>query len=165
MSDYSILSAAATNNGGCINDGKDDGKMMPDQSGILMSRLIEPSVRKIGGGGAVSMSAFQVSTLHYYLLLYSILHCSSTELCLLALLQFSHCTAYHAASTFLPGKQRLLMHCTGWDGKEGLLQSLQGNPPGSEVLTPPLPCLPASFQHANPTETKPKTHGSLIMSH
>lgn len=28
--------------------------------GILMS-LIEPSVRKIGGGGAVSVSAFQVS--------------------------------------------------------------------------------------------------------
>ena len=34
-------------------------KMMPDESGILMS-LIEPSVRKIGGGGAVSLSAFQV---------------------------------------------------------------------------------------------------------
>ena len=41
------------------------GKMMLDQSSILMSRLIEPSVRKIGGGGAVSMSAFQVSTLYF----------------------------------------------------------------------------------------------------
>ena len=61
VSDYSILSAAATNNGGCINDGKDDGKMMPDQSGILMSRLIEPSLWKIGGGGFVSKSAFQIS--------------------------------------------------------------------------------------------------------
>ena len=79
-SDYSILSPATNNGGGACINGKDDGKMMPDQSGILMSRLIEPSVRKIGGGGAVSMSAFQVSTLHYYLLLYSILHCSSTEL-------------------------------------------------------------------------------------
>ena len=151
-SDYSILSPATNNGGACINDGKDDGKMMPDQSGILMSRLIEPSVRKIGGGGAVSMSAFQVSTLHYYLLLYSILlHCSSTELLCLALLQFSR-TAYHAAaSTFLPGKQRLLMHCTHLSGmvrKEGLLQSLQGNPPGTEVLTPPLPCLlhPSNMQ-------------------
>ena len=47
------------------------GKMMLDQSSILMSRLIEPSVRKIGGGGAVSMSAFQVSTLYFcYTILY-----------------------------------------------------------------------------------------------
>ena len=151
--DYSILLPAPNTGNACIK-GKDSsgGKMMAaDQSGILMSRLIEPSVRKIGGGGAVSMSAFQVSTLHYYLLLYSILHCSSTELCLLALLQFSHSTAYHAASTFLPGKQRLLlMHCTHLGGmvrKEGLLQSLQGNPPGTEVLTPPLPCLhPSNMQ-------------------
>ena len=48
------------------------GKMMLDQSSILMSRLIEPSVRKIGGGGAVSMSAFQVSTLYFC---YTILYC------------------------------------------------------------------------------------------
>lgn len=35
-------------------------KAQADHStGILMS-LVEPSVRKIGGGGAVSMSAFQV---------------------------------------------------------------------------------------------------------
>ena len=159
-SDYSILSPATNNGGACINDGKDDGKMMPDQSGILMSRLIEPSVRKIGGGGAVSMSAFQVSTLHYYLLLYSILlHCSSTELLCLALLQFSR-TAYHAAaSTFLPGKQRLLMHCTHLSGmvrKEGLLQSLQGNPPGTEVLTPPLSGLhPSNMQSRQRQSQRP----------
>ena len=73
VSDYSILSAATNN--ACINGKDEGGKMMPDQSGILMSRLIEPSVRKIGGGGAVSMSAFQVSKLHYYLLLY---YCTAT---------------------------------------------------------------------------------------
>ena len=48
------------------------GNMILDQSSILMSRLIEPSVRKIGGGGAVSMSAFQVSTLYFC---YTILYC------------------------------------------------------------------------------------------
>ena len=70
VSDYSILSAATNN--ACINGKDEGGKMMPDQSGILMSRLIEPSVRKIGGGGAVSMSAFQVSTLYFC---YTILYC------------------------------------------------------------------------------------------
>ena len=73
--DYSILSsatnlaaatdiAAADPSAACIN-GKEVSEMMLDQSGILMSRLIEPSVRKIGGGGAVSMSAFQVSLLYF----------------------------------------------------------------------------------------------------
>ena len=77
--DYSIHSNANATDayifGGVEEDlggGGGDGKMMLDQSGILMSRLIEPSVRKIGGGGAVSMSAFQVSTLYFC---YTILHC------------------------------------------------------------------------------------------
>ena len=77
--DYSIHSNATATDayifGGDDEDlgsgGGDGGKMMLDQSSILMSRLIEPSVRKIGGGGAVSMSAFQVSTLYFcYTILY-----------------------------------------------------------------------------------------------
>ena len=74
--DYSIHSNATATDayifGGDDEDlgsgaggGGGGGKMMLDQSSILMSRLIEPSVRKIGGGGAVSMSAFQVSTLYF----------------------------------------------------------------------------------------------------
>ena len=78
--DYSIHSNATATDayifGGDDEDlgsggGGGGGKMMLDQSSILMSRLIEPSVRKIGGGGAVSMSAFQVSTLYFcYTILY-----------------------------------------------------------------------------------------------
>ena len=78
--DYSIHSNTTATNayifGGDDEDlgsggGGGGGKMMLDQSSILMSRLIEPSVRKIGGGGAVSMSAFQVSTLYFcYTILY-----------------------------------------------------------------------------------------------
>ena len=78
--DYSIHSNATATDayifGGDDEDlgsgGGGGGKMMLDQSSILMSRLIEPSVRKIGGGGAVSMSAFQVSTLYFC---YTILYC------------------------------------------------------------------------------------------
>ena len=78
--DYSIHSNATAADayifGGDDEDlgsgGGGGGKMMLDQSSILMSRLIEPSVRKIGGGGAVSMSAFQVSTLYFC---YTILYC------------------------------------------------------------------------------------------
>lgn len=40
-------------------------KAQPDHTGILMS-LVEPSVRKIGGGGAVSMSAFQVYLFDFF---------------------------------------------------------------------------------------------------
>lgn len=46
-SDYQFLSA---------------GYKMPDP---ILTSLVQPSVRKIGGGGAVSMSAFQVSSLHF----------------------------------------------------------------------------------------------------
>ena len=75
--DYSIHSNATATDayifGGDDEDlGSGGGNMMLDQSSILMSRLIEPSVRKIGGGGAVSMSAFQVSTLYFC---YTILYC------------------------------------------------------------------------------------------
>ena len=78
--DYSIHSNATAADayifGGDDEDlgsgGGGGGNMILDQSSILMSRLIEPSVRKIGGGGAVSMSAFQVSTLYFC---YTILYC------------------------------------------------------------------------------------------
>ena len=75
--DYSIHSNATATDAYIFGGDDEDlgsgggGKMMLDQSSILMSRLIEPSVRKIGGGGAVSMSAFQVSTLYFcYTILY-----------------------------------------------------------------------------------------------